>query len=266
MHTTVPSSEHACHTGSQWSVCRLGSPSGTGFSGKVIAWQPFFATRRTSSAIASGSQIGGIASGMNRSGAAPHHSSMCQSLYARQSASAASLSSSWPKRRPAKPGSDGKLSEPSSAVGRHVEHALLHVVGALAQLVEAGRVHAVFLGRPARDRVEPDVGDVEVEELPHVGAVGACSTRGAMSLYFAGRWCSNTSGGSTTWSSTLTRIMSSRRMTPCTTAFSPRSTAPGRAPVCSPSLQQFLAVHDDRRGSRSASTTKRPLSAGKSRT
>ena len=32
-----------------------------------------------------------------------------------------------------------------------------------------------------------------------------------MSRYFAGRWCSNTSGGSTTWSSTLTRIRSSRR-------------------------------------------------------
>jgi hypothetical protein len=31
-----------------------------------------------------------------------------------------------------------------------------------------------------------------------------CSTRGAMSLYSPGRWCSNTSGGSTTWSSTLT--------------------------------------------------------------
>ena len=65
----IGSSEHACHTGSQWSVCRLGSPSGTGFSGKVIAWQPFFATRRTSSPIACGSQIGGMASGMKRSGA-----------------------------------------------------------------------------------------------------------------------------------------------------------------------------------------------------
>ena len=49
---------------------------------------------------------------------------------------------------------------------------LLHVVGAGAQLVEARRVHAVLLGRPAGDRVEPDVRDVEVEELPHVGAVG----------------------------------------------------------------------------------------------
>ena len=37
MHTTVPSSVHAFQTGSQWSVCRLGRPSGTGFSGNVIA-------------------------------------------------------------------------------------------------------------------------------------------------------------------------------------------------------------------------------------
>ena len=41
-----------------------------------------------------------------------------------------------------------------------------------SQLVEAGRVEAVFLGRPARHRVEPDVRDVEVEEDPAVGAVG----------------------------------------------------------------------------------------------
>ena len=179
MHTTVPSSLHACHNGSQWSVCRLGRPSGTGFSGNVIAWQPFFATRRTSSAIACGSQIGGIASGMKRSGAYPHHSSMCQSLYARQNASAASLSSSWPKSRPAKPGSDGKLSEPSRPLADMSSTRSLHVVGALAQLVEARRVHPEFLGRAAGDRVEPDVGDVEVEELPRVGAVVAVLDRGA---------------------------------------------------------------------------------------
>ena len=63
--------------------------------------------------------------------------------------------------------------------------------------------------RPAGDRVEPDVRDVEVEELPHVGAVGVVHEPRRMSLYFAGRWFSNRSGGSTTWSSTLTRIMSS---------------------------------------------------------
>src|SRR4029077_3328424 len=39
-----------------------------------------------------------------------------------------------------------------------------------------------------------------------------CSMWGATSRYFAGRWCSNTSGGSTTWSSTLTRMRSSVRI------------------------------------------------------
>jgi hypothetical protein len=68
---------------------------------------------RTSSAISAGSQIGGIASGTKRPGCLPHHSSMCQSLYARHSASAASLSSSAANRRPANPGSDGKFIEPS---------------------------------------------------------------------------------------------------------------------------------------------------------
>src|SRR6478609_1748916 len=37
-------------------------------------------------------------------------------------------------------------------------------------------------------------------------------TLGARSLYLAGRWLANMSGGSTTWSSTDTRIMSSVRM------------------------------------------------------
>ena len=35
------------------------------------------------------------------------------------------------------------------------------------------------------------------------------SRRGALSFHFSGRWLSNMSGGSQTWSSTLTRIISS---------------------------------------------------------
>ena len=38
------------------------------------------ATRRTSSAIRWGSQMGGSARGIMRPGYVPHHSSMCQSL------------------------------------------------------------------------------------------------------------------------------------------------------------------------------------------
>ena len=80
MHTTVPSSAQAVQKGSQWSLCSEGQPSFSGFSEKVTAWQPFLATRRTSSAPSSGSQITGMESGMKRPGSAPHHLSMCQSL------------------------------------------------------------------------------------------------------------------------------------------------------------------------------------------
>ena len=65
---TVPSSSHAAKNGSQWSPKMCGQPSLYGFSENVTAWQPFFATRRTSSAMSCGSQIGGIDSGMNRPG------------------------------------------------------------------------------------------------------------------------------------------------------------------------------------------------------
>ena len=65
---TVPSSSHAWKNGSQWSPKMCGHPSLNGFSENVTAWQPFFATRRTSSAISCGSQIGGIDSGMKRPG------------------------------------------------------------------------------------------------------------------------------------------------------------------------------------------------------
>ena len=80
MQTMVPSSAQAVQKGSQWSLCSEGHPSFSGFSEKVTAWQPFLATRRTSAAASSGSQIAGIDKGMNRPGSAPHHLSICQSL------------------------------------------------------------------------------------------------------------------------------------------------------------------------------------------
>ena len=110
---------------------------------------------------------------MKRSGAYPHHSWMCQSLYARHERERDVLVFELAEEPAREAGERREVERAEQAVGRHVEHALFHVVGALAQLVEAGRVHAVFLGRPARHRVEPDVGDVDVEELPRVGAVGA---------------------------------------------------------------------------------------------
>ena len=91
--TTTPSSLHACQNGSQWSEWKLGQPSFDGFSENVTACAPFAAVRRTSAASTSGSQMAGSGHGMNRPGCEPHHSSMCQSLYAWIMASATSLSS-----------------------------------------------------------------------------------------------------------------------------------------------------------------------------
>src|ERR1700761_6054731 len=73
MHTTVPSSAQAFQKGSQCELCREGQPSFSGFSEKVTAWQPFLATRRTSSAASSGSQMGGREGGVKRRGGHPHH-------------------------------------------------------------------------------------------------------------------------------------------------------------------------------------------------
>src|SRR5256885_12542669 len=77
---TVPSSAQARKNGSQWSPKMLGHPSRWGISENVTAWQPLAAMRRTSLPISSGSQMGGIDSGMKRPGYEPHQSSTCQSL------------------------------------------------------------------------------------------------------------------------------------------------------------------------------------------
>ena len=65
---TVLQSTSASQSGFQYSSWKLGSPSGTGFSVKVMEWQPNSATRRTSAAHSSADQIIGSAIGMNRPG------------------------------------------------------------------------------------------------------------------------------------------------------------------------------------------------------
>src|SRR5690348_6305508 len=80
MFITVLVSHNAFHSGFQYSLWKLGYPIAAGFSVNVRACTPFLATRRTSAAHFSASQITGIAIGMKRAGYAPHHSSMCQSL------------------------------------------------------------------------------------------------------------------------------------------------------------------------------------------
>ena len=70
-----------------------------------------------------------------------------------------------------KPGERREVERAEDAVGVHVEDALLDVEASFADLVEAGRVDSVLLGRTARDRVEPDVRHLELQELPDVRAV-----------------------------------------------------------------------------------------------
>ena len=78
--------------------------------------------------------------------------------------------------------------------------------------VERGRLDAVLLDRPAYDGVETDVGGVHAAEAPHLGAVLRAAAPAARRLeYRAARRPSNMSGGSTTWSSTLTSTMSSSK-------------------------------------------------------
>src|SRR5947209_686879 len=70
--STVPVSQHAFQSGSQYSLWKLGYPRVAGFSVKLREWHPFSATRRTSCAVSSASQIAGTAMGMKRPGWAAH--------------------------------------------------------------------------------------------------------------------------------------------------------------------------------------------------
>ena len=80
MHTAMSVSHAASHSGSQCSVENDGNPSGTGFSGNVIARAPRAAQRRTSAAISTGSHNWPMIIGMYMPGTDAHHSSISQSL------------------------------------------------------------------------------------------------------------------------------------------------------------------------------------------
>ena len=168
---TVPWSEHAAKNGSQCGSCHDGNPSFAGFSEKVIAWQPLAATRATSARHQlADPRCGGSASGMNRSGYAPHHSSMCQSLYAWSITSARSLSSVRGEQLAAELRERREAHRPEHAVRVHVHDARVDVVAAGSELVEARGVDAVAVRRTTGDRVQRDVGHLASVERPHVEA------------------------------------------------------------------------------------------------
>src|SRR5206468_9518972 len=68
--TTTSSSHAASQSGSQDGLWKLSKPRVAGFSVKVIEWQPFAATRRTSAAARSMSHRGVMAIGMKQIGRA----------------------------------------------------------------------------------------------------------------------------------------------------------------------------------------------------
>src|SRR6187399_880079 len=183
-----------------------------GSSGSVIAFAPLAATRLISATASTGSQLGTIASGRNRSGYAPHQSSMCQSLYARIMAFVVSSWTwrKWPALKPAN-------------VGKHID--------AVMPLTSMSRTRAWMSYEPGRISSKP-VGSKPHSDFGHDTTafrpttpvwlpryiqrstpLSSFTTRGASSTYLAGRRPSNMLGGSTTWSSMLTRTRSSIFMT-----------------------------------------------------
>ncbi len=119
------------------------------------------------------------------------------------------MSSATANSRPLKPGNDGKHIEPripppfmslmrssmSQQPGRISEYAV-------------GSMPYSSLGRPAT-ALRPMLGIFEPSNSQTSEPSGWRSTRGARSFHLAGMCPSNSPGGSTRWSSTLTMIMSS---------------------------------------------------------
>ncbi len=104
----------------------------------------------------------------------------------------------------------GEVQRSEHAADVHVVDPGVDVVAPGSDLLEGQRLDAVLLGNASRDGVEPEVGDGRPLEHPQVPAlVGARSRAALVRRPASSRRPSNMSGGSTTWSSTLTRIRSS---------------------------------------------------------
>ena len=210
---TVPSSSHAAKNGSQWSPKMLGQPSLDGFSENVTAWQPFLATRCTSvrHQLRVPDRRDRQRDEPARVGAAPLVD--VPVVVAPQQTRPMSRSFDRENSCPQNCTKRREAHRAEHAVAVHVVDALVDVVAARADHLVARRLDVVLLGRPARDRVEPDVRDLVALVDPHVDAVVLVDAlrRATPSTSRAGGR-SKRSGGSTTWSSTLTRIRSSARM------------------------------------------------------
>ena len=145
---------------------------------------------------------------MNRPGAPPHHSSMCQSLYARVITCASSLSGQRANSSPVKPVIDAKQSEPSTPFAFMSSRRAFRFQQPRRIWPSAvGSMPYSSLGRPAT-ALSPTFGICWFSKNQASEPSFLVRSRGALSFHFAGTWRSNMSGGSHTWSSTETRIMS----------------------------------------------------------
>ena len=191
-----------------------GRSSFSGFSVKLTAWQPFFATRRTSSAISCGSHSGGSASGMKRPGIARRTTRRCASRCRRAASRAASVlvGGCGEQRAARSPGTTGSTSTRARrwrscrgcARARRSSRgaAASNEVGSMPYS-SGGRPTTAF--RPMFGICLPSKTQTSLPSFLRTTAARAPCTAPAGG-------CSNMSGGSTTWSSTLTRIRSSARM------------------------------------------------------
>ncbi len=142
------------------------------------AWQPRSARRRISSAIQSApSMKPDMAIGMKRPGILRRTiRAMCQSLYVRghrghELVVVVLHEELAPDARPRR-----EVHRGQDAVDVHVPDPLVDVVATGADLVEARRVAAPVLRRPALHGVEPEGGDLLALDEPGVGAVGSADT------------------------------------------------------------------------------------------
>ena len=102
------------------------------------------------------------------------------------------------------------------AVAVHVADALVHVVDAGPHLGEAGRVSAPLLGRPRHHGVQSADALRPALVHPLVDALVVGDDDRRLGLVLGRDVVRNMSGGSTTWSSMLTRIRSSVCIPTCT--------------------------------------------------
>ena len=137
------------------------------------------------------------------------HSSMCQSFVGPHHRGRLVAIGGVHEQLAAEPREGREAQRTQHTVGIHIAYPVADVVAAGADLLDAGGFTAELLTRPSGDRVQRGVEDLPAVVAPGHGAVVATDEPGALSRTSWAPDPSNRCAGSMTWSSTLTRIMSS---------------------------------------------------------